>query len=249
MESAGQRLKKIRLEKGLSLEQVHKATKVHLNILKAIEEDNLVNFNPVYIKGFIKIYCKCLDVSPRDCIPDYKEDLRIAKPVAGSPGKPSLSLDLSAARIKPLLNAAAPYLRRALFFLVVLILALGIKNLMVRAAHNHKGKTKVQKPAVVKSVASVVDYPIAASSGIRLVIFAKEADCWIKLKNDGKVVFQNTLRKGRSESWQAKERIEISLGNARAVELQINEKVISNLSRKGKALKNIVITKEGLTIP
>ena len=46
MESAGERLKKIRLERGLSLEQVHKATKVHLNVLKAIEEDNLVNFNP-----------------------------------------------------------------------------------------------------------------------------------------------------------------------------------------------------------
>ena len=97
--------------------------------------------------------------------------------------------------------------------------------------------------------AAGVDYPINASSGIRLAILAKEADCWIKLKSDGKVVFQNTLKKGRSESWQAKERIEISLGNARAVELQINEKIISNLGRKGKAVKNIVITKEGLTIP
>lgn len=251
MESTGAKLKRIRLEKGLSLEQVHKATKVHLNILKAIEEDNLVNFNPVYIKGFIKIYCKSLGISPRDCIPDYKEEARIVKPAATGPSMPpTFALDLSAARIKPLLNAAFPYLKKGLIVLAVLILAVGIKNFIFRPG-KQKEKVKAQKPAVVKTELkpSAVDYPIAASSGIRLVILAKDADCWIKLKSDGKVVFQNTLKKGRSESWQAKDRIELSLSNARAIELQINEKVISNLSRKGKALKNIVITKDGLTVP
>ncbi len=73
MESAGARLKKLRLQKGLSLEEVHKQTKIHLDILKAIEEDSLVNFSPVYIKGFLKIYCKFLGVDPRDCVSDYKE--------------------------------------------------------------------------------------------------------------------------------------------------------------------------------
>jgi len=53
MESPGTRLKRLRLEKGISLEEVHKKTKVHLNILKAIEEDNLINFSPVYLKGFL----------------------------------------------------------------------------------------------------------------------------------------------------------------------------------------------------
>ncbi|MBI3991561.1 MAG: helix-turn-helix domain-containing protein, partial [Candidatus Omnitrophica bacterium] len=74
MESTGTKLKNLRLQKGLSLEDVHKKTKIHLNILKAIEEDSLVNFSPVYIKGFLKIYCKSLGVDPRDCISDYKEN-------------------------------------------------------------------------------------------------------------------------------------------------------------------------------
>ena len=54
METIGAKLKKIRLEKGLTLEEAHKQTKIHLNILKAIEDESLVNFNPVYIKGFLK---------------------------------------------------------------------------------------------------------------------------------------------------------------------------------------------------
>src|SRR3989338_7892361 len=78
MESAGAKLKSARLQKGLSLEEAHKKTKIHLNILKAIEEDSLINFSPVYIKGFLKIYCKFLGVDPRDCMPDYKEQKKIS---------------------------------------------------------------------------------------------------------------------------------------------------------------------------
>jgi len=59
-------LKKIRLAKGIRLEEVHKKTKIHINILKAIEGDGLTNLNPVYLKGFIKIYCNFLGVDPKE---------------------------------------------------------------------------------------------------------------------------------------------------------------------------------------
>jgi hypothetical protein len=61
-------------------------------------------------------------------------------------------------------------------------------------------------------------------------------------------MFQNILKKGRSESWQATNKIELSLSNAQAVELEVNGKRISSLGRKAQALKNILITKEGLSI-
>jgi len=73
MESTGSRLKKLRQEKGLSLEEVHKKTKIRLNILKAIEEDNIIGLSPVYIKGFLKIYCKFLGTEPKEYIPGYQE--------------------------------------------------------------------------------------------------------------------------------------------------------------------------------
>jgi hypothetical protein len=81
----------------------------------------------------------------------------------------------------------------------------------------------------------------------RLTIRAKE-NCWIQVKIDGRVVFQNILIKGRSETWQAKNRIELSLGNAGVVDLEANGKFISNLGKRGQPLKNILISKEGLSI-
>ncbi|MCX5703471.1 MAG: helix-turn-helix domain-containing protein, partial [Candidatus Omnitrophica bacterium] len=73
MEYTGAGLKKIRLERGISLEEVQKKTKIHLNILKAIEGDSLTDLSPVYLKGFLKIYCKFLGLDPKDKILDYGE--------------------------------------------------------------------------------------------------------------------------------------------------------------------------------
>lgn len=73
MESAGARLKKLRLERGFDLEEVQKKTKIHLNILRSIEEDNFINISPVYLKGFLKLYCQFLGVDPKDYLVDYKE--------------------------------------------------------------------------------------------------------------------------------------------------------------------------------
>jgi cytoskeleton protein RodZ len=101
-----------------------------------------------------------------------------------------------------------------------------------------KASVSAAQPEPVKKEASV---------GIRLGLHAKD-DCWVQLKLDGKTMFQNILKKGRFEVWQAKERIDLFLGNVGNVELELNGKIIPSLGRRGQALKNIVITKDGLRI-
>ena len=66
IETAGARLKKIRQERGLSLEDVQKKTKIHLNVLRAIEGDSISDLSPIYLKGFIKIYCSYLGLDVKD---------------------------------------------------------------------------------------------------------------------------------------------------------------------------------------
>ncbi len=253
MESAGAGLKKIRLEKGLSLEEAQKKTKIHLNILKAIEEDSLINFNPVYIKGFLKIYCKFLGVNPHDYIPDYKEPQRrtvgymsdASEKLKPSFKIPSLKLlSLKALQIKP-----------KIIFTIVLILVftIGLFNLgRIISSKRISFSSKKKLPAVVSSkveTKAAVTKIQSVPSGkiIRLDISAKD-NCFIQVKSDGRVIFQNVLRKGRSESWQAENKIELSVGNAAAVELEVNGKRLPPLGRKGQSLKNILITKEGLSI-
>ncbi len=273
-ESNGAKLKKLRLEKGFSLEEVQKQTKVHLDILKAIEEDNFINLSPVYIKGFLKIYCKFLGVDYKLYLPDYKEPQAEpgAQPkheeppefIKNTPEKRDISRPSGRPKTK---------LKTVVIILSGIFLLVGLFNLGRKMARAPKAENKPkisegrkQEPVKAKAKPGVkadvrpdiipIEKKVRTEnipqdkniSEIRMVISAKE-DCWIQLKVDKRLVFQNILKKGRFESWKAKDRIELSLGNAGGIDLEVNSKVISPLGRRGQVLKNIVITKNGLSIP
>ena len=60
-ETIGARLKKVRNEKGLSLEEVYSKTRIHTRVLEAIEENRAEEvLSRVYIKSFLKEYTRCL---------------------------------------------------------------------------------------------------------------------------------------------------------------------------------------------
>jgi hypothetical protein len=118
-----------------------------------------------------------------------------------------------------------------------------------RRANQTKMQPKAQQQGVLLQQINDTRIPKEASGGIRLVVSAKE-NCLVYVKCDGRVVFHRVLERGRSDSWKAKERIDLSLGNASAVDIVVNGQRFSSLGRKGRPLNNIVITeKDGLRIP
>jgi transcriptional regulator with XRE-family HTH domain len=258
IETIGSRLKKIRQEKGLSLEDVQKKTKLHLNVLRAIEGDSISNLSPVYLKGFIKIYCGYLGLEAKDFIGPGEQrqkpalNATVGRPIGTrSEKKASFIKDASMklAVIKPLAN-----LKKIIIFVVmaVIVIFLGI-NLIKFISLRPKSrleKVKILMPistAKAKAETRQVKVNNDLTGGFTLGIFAR-GKSWISAKVDGKVVFHGVLSRGRSETWQAKERVDLSLGDAGAVELQINDQRFANLGRHGQSLKNIVINKDGLKI-
>jgi|GEM_PF-279957 len=283
MESPGARLKQVRLEKGCSLEEAHKKTKIHMHIIQAIEEDSVANISPVYLKGFIKIYCAFLGVDPGEY---FREDNVAGRPAperspaavtdvpvaAGEDKEVTKHLHGIGFKVAPrdalrpdrrVIIAAAAVIAAVLLFYGAGKLTVFLKSRPVKhtrpAAARRATENKAQIPAARSgkkqpkqaknspAVSPAQEIPQSADSEIRMVIRAKE-DCWVSLKADGQVVFRSLLRKGRFENFTFKEKGELSLGNAGAVELEINGKFIPNLGRRGQALKNVVISRKGLEI-
>ena len=256
IETAGSRLKKIRQERGLSLEDVQKKTKVHLNVLRAIEGDSISNLSPIYLKGFIKIYCSYLGLEAKDFIGPGGQSQKpalnatVGRPIGTRIEKKSsfikdASIKLGA--IKPRIN-----LKKIIIFTViaVIFIFLGI-NLIKFISARPKSRLERAKISIPVSASRAdarqtkINKDLAG--GFTLGIFAR-GKSWISAKVDGRVVFHGMLARGRSETWQAKEKVELSLGDAGAVELQVNDQRFANLGRHGQSLKNIVINKEGLKI-
>jgi len=265
IELIGERLKKIRQEKGLTLEDVQKKTRIHLNILKAIEGEALTNLSPIYLKGFIKIYCKALNLDPKDYLPGYKEAstgiiLRARK--GPSSFLKNASIKINSLRPNKKIRSIIIITLISLAFLTVLFKVVGclssrhrppsVVSSEMEQAQRQQVLLKVSKtktPVSSQKPFSTTKLPKEALGGLRLVISAKE-NCLVSIKADGRVVFNRVLERGRSDTWKAKERIDLSLGNGSAVEIVINGQRFINLGRKGQPVRNIVITeKDGLRIP
>jgi len=264
---AGARLKQVRLDKGLSIEEVHKKTKIHLDILKAIEEGGLINFSPVYIKGFLKIYCQFLGVDPKDYVTGFKGTsvtFRAVPPPDNQKETPFLGLSpIRLKSLKPKIKIVYIFIALLITFLFLFKLGKGISarfrspdivkpaSFVLAKPGDSRMRPASRVPellpikAKLKAKDNIAGSLKSFSSLIRLSIHAKE-DCWIRVKIDGKIVPSLSLKRGKTETWQAKEKIEFSLGNATAVDIEVNNKLIPSIGRKGQPIKKALVTKEGL---
>jgi len=251
-ESPGTRLKNMRLGKGMTLEEVHKKTKVHLQILKSIEDDSLAGLSPIYIKGFLKIYCNFLGVDPGEYISEYSQSQKAqAKSQASSTKK-----DLKAPLIfVPSLKGLVSWIPRLRPKTLGVILAVFIGGFIIfriaKAISSQKNSPTSDKTrsavSRLKKTAAVGIPKVLPSGTIKVGIRAKQK-CYLTLKMDGRIVFQGELRKGVHESWDAKERVEFSLNNAGAVVMQINGKDIGSIGRRNQAVKGLITREGGLQI-
>ena len=72
MESLGTYLKKVRKEKGVSLEQIASRTKINPFYLKALEDDNLAGVpNQVFARGFLRSYLRTLSIDEKEVLNRY----------------------------------------------------------------------------------------------------------------------------------------------------------------------------------
>ena len=259
IETAGSRLKKIRQERGLTLEELQKKTRIHLNVLRAIEGDSISDLSPIYLKGFIKIYCTSLGLDPKEYTGTANQPHKpVLNATVGRPLGERVEKKTSFIKETPLKLGAAKPAINLVKIIVIAVLALICVSLVVNlvkfASSRHKipiQKMKSLMPATItkkSSSAPSAKTQKALAEGFTLELFTRERS-WVSAKVDGKTVFYGMLARGRSQSWHAKEKIELSLGDAGAVELQFNDQRITNLGRRGKPLKNILINKDGLKSP
>lgn len=257
-------LKEARQNKGVSFDEVTKVTKIHHNILRALEEGTTLGLSHVYVKSYIKIYAKYLGI-------DQKELDKYFHPVVPKDKKPPLDFYAKAKGIRIKALSKLPFLTSIhlqfkrfkkfagiiLACLVLLILLIGLikgsarKDTVVLEKVTINGASTVapaeqpkseEKPKQVKQAV-----PPPVGDLLKLTIFAK-LDTWMQIKVDGGVVYKRILKKAHSETWQAKESLELWIANAGTIDIELNGKTLEPLGKRGQLLRSVFITKEGIVI-
>jgi len=267
-------LKSVREEKGISLETVHEATKVPLDVLRAIEEGYTVRtLSEFYYRSFVKIYANYLDIDVTKVIDNYKKE-ELPKhiedePVSDFDVKEWVSKVLTPERKKQLAMGAGII---AVLFLLFTVISFFVSRKSVKSS-----KREVVQQVIIDADQTLqqnvepIQEDIATSSAPKSEIFPPTAiqpevtevqnpeydvvltvrapkKSWLRVKVDDVVVFQSTLRSGAVETWNAHEKIEIIGRNISQLEFELNGKMIGTLGRANRRAKGLTVTKNGLSV-
>jgi transcriptional regulator with XRE-family HTH domain len=245
VKSIGSRLKKARESKRLSLEDAQKALRIHPNILRALEEDRAEQFlSPVYTKSFLKTYARFLGLPYEKIAEEYSTQH------AGEEAEQVLFLGKEKDRLKDLkkyLPLATKVIAAALIVLIVFVFTRGLfrftRRIIIRRPATVETREKAQSPGA-KSKEPAINIP--KNKPLKLVVKARE-DVWIEIKSDGELLFRNVLSKRSVETWKAKEKIELWVGKAQALELILNGRKLGSPGRGVQ--KGVLITHQGMKLP
>lgn len=277
-ESAGKILKKSRENQRISLEIVHEATKIPMDALRAIEEGYKIRMlSPFYYKGFVKMYANYLNIDASEVIDDYKpEELpeHIKQDIEEFQTPKWIAAIFTRQRMRQVVITVGIFL--ALFVIFKLIGFLTsrepkpavtkeaikkesgqievagkkIKKIVQQPRKEVRQMTpKIIAPAVIAQPSKpLVKVPSAVVQKNVILTVRANQNSWLRVKTDGMVVFQSTLKIGAVETWLANDEIEISGRNINQLEFELNGKMIGTLGRKDRNAKKVVITKRGLSV-
>ncbi len=102
------------------------------------------------------------------------------------------------------------------------------------------GETVINNPTTEDLNANPAAVPAAdpaSSAPINLKLVVKKDECWIRIVADSKEVLNDILKAGDSREFNAKESIQVHLGNAGAVEFFQNGQSIGYLGKWGQTVK------------
>ncbi|MFD4143834.1 MULTISPECIES: helix-turn-helix domain-containing protein [unclassified Streptomyces] len=231
--SIGHALQQARVDAGLTVDEVSASTRVRVPIVHGIEEDDFSRCGgDVYARGHIRTLARAVGLDPTPLIAQY--DAAHGGRPAPTPAAPLFEAE----RIRP--ERRRPNWTAAMVAAIVAVVGFAGFTLLNGGdgqdtqvaegpAPETTGPTKAppSKPADPKPAPS--DSAIAAvpSDKVTVKLSAVDDKSWISAKShNGKLLFDGTLKKGESKTFQDDERVDLILGNAGAIELYVNGKKV-----------------------
>lgn len=95
-----EQLRKARLKKGVSLQQIAARTRIELKFLEAIDNGNFSFLPDLYVKAFIKQYAKAIDLDEQETIKKY-EDVLAGKVIEDDEPKSLLEQKIEISKPEP----------------------------------------------------------------------------------------------------------------------------------------------------
>jgi cytoskeletal protein RodZ len=231
MAGIGHRLRQERESRGLSLDQVHRATRIKTVFLEAIEADRFSELpGPVQARGFIRSYASYLGVDADNLLArlDGVSNGSVSTPDPAAPRKPDTvhARGLPPHATRPFANSVSSLPLPLPLLILGAIVLFVIGGLLILQALG--GESPAPRPApplnVPSSIGDTTPAPTpmaAADAGVSVTLTASE-HVWVRVSNDGFTAFEGILPPASPQSWQGQQQIIVETGNGAALTAAVN---------------------------
>lgn len=253
----GDLLRRERLNRRQSLEEIANTTRISIRFLKAIEGEDYASLpGLIFTRNFVRQYAAFLELDPAPILAMLPRVDIEATPMPSPPDKPRKSLWDSGWNSN---------LASLLWVLLAGVAAAGGYYYFERpprqvvSARSETPAAPVPVTAVQTSAAPVANpmttpetapsaEPVSApvepgNHPVEVVVNAREA-AWVQASADGKIIFAAMLKAGDSRAIAADQLVKIRTGNAGGVDISLNGKPIDPLGPAGQ-VRSVMLTAEG----
>ena len=239
-DSFGQYLQAIRTEKRISLETVSEETRIRLETLQQIEEEDHEKLpDEVFVKGFIRSYANAIGADSDEAVRRYNRRLTVHRKIAHSEAA--------------LLRSGKKFWTRLLLALGTLTVLIGVSILaisVVLETPQSPPATADESSEKVSEVPEAEDEPIEAPlpavnsndgaekqvPGKLLLRVNTIEETWLKIIVDDLVPMEYSLYPGDRIELEAGSRYNLLIGNAAGVELFLNDQPVTVPGKSGEVV-------------
>lgn len=237
-----------RKKQGKTIQDIEEAIHIRREFIEAIEAGKLERLPPCYGAYFVKDYADYLQIDAGPVLSDLRikeegnSDLRVAE-----------SADLPMVVLSSFQNRQKRGLRYALGIALTLLtlFVVGILNWNwadrplreTRKWVSTRGSAQDTKSRRIEKLSEKVESeslqsaePVGDSSVVSIRLWVGGEPSWARIRADEQTVYEGILVPGSYQEWKGSSKLEIRVGNAGAVRIQVNEKELGVLGTSGQVI-------------
>lgn len=228
--SIGQSLTEARREASMSLEQVAEATRIRQTIIESIEHDDFSRSGgDFYARAHIKGIAQAVGADPAPLLAEFDRERGQEAPAA-------TQVFESETAARP--ERRGPNWTLAMAAALALVLVYGVVQAFSGSSGGNgptvaaPGPSTSSTPSAAASTAPTTPAPApseavaqAPRDSVTVVLTTAKGKSWVSATDGaGKQLFEGLIDQGQSKTFQAKDKVKLTLGNAGAVSLTVNGK-------------------------
>jgi cytoskeleton protein RodZ len=229
----GSLIKERRESLGISIFDVSNILKINPTYIEAIEKGDIDRFPAeVYYKGFLKNYAKYLEVD----ISGMLQELKIKEE--------STIRTIEKKKTNKKWHFGYIFVACVALFIIFSWARIEYIKMKSKSEFEKRQNTSFKTMTTAKELALHEQKKqilgMKEKSSKNLIIIKTKDDCWIEVKDGENKIFQGLLVSGEKREIDYKKGLRLKVGNAEAVEIEINGKKMDKLGSKGE-VKELVI--------